>query len=189
MALWDEVLGPLGTLWTHFWAPGAPGKLLGVSETGILEEFHFWLRKALKWTNVNESMKCYTISESSWHVLFRFIRFKLDFLHFMGARSLRRTKIRKSTTSTRSWISQKTSFFLDFFLSRMKRYDQMVAYIPNTTRNAPHLGLKTHHFQEFLVLCSNLLVSHFLSLKSYIKSVPWLIFCTNILNLMIFWWF
>ena len=103
MALWDEVLGPLGTLWTHFWAPGGPGKLLGVSETGILEEFHFWLRKALKWTYVNESMKCYTISESSGHVLFRFIRFKLDFLHFLGARSLRRTKIRKSTTSTRSW--------------------------------------------------------------------------------------
>ena len=74
MALWDEVLGPLGTLWTHFWAPGGPGKLLGVSETGILEEFHFWLRKALKWTYVNESMKCYTISESSWHVLFRLTR-------------------------------------------------------------------------------------------------------------------
>ena len=149
MALWDEVLGPLGTLWTHFWAPGGPGKLLGVSETGILEEFHFWLRKALKWTNVNESMKCYTISESSWHVLFRFIRFKLDFLHFMGARSLRRPKIRKSTTSTRSWISQKTSFFWTFFCLEWSVMTRRSRTYPTLPVMHPIWGLKHTIFKNF----------------------------------------
>ena len=149
MALWDEVLGPLGTLWTHFWAPRGPGKLLGVSETGILEEFHFWLRKALKWTNVNESMKCYTISESSWHVLFRFIRFKLDFLHFMGARSLRRTKIRKSTTSTRSWISQKTSFFWILFCLEWSIMTRRSRTYPTLPVIHPIWGLKHTIFKIF----------------------------------------
>ena len=69
----------MGALSTHFWAPGGPGKHLGVSETEILEEFNFWLQIALKWIKVDKSMKCYTISESYWHVELIFIRFKLDF--------------------------------------------------------------------------------------------------------------
>ena len=44
----DDVLGPLGALSTHFWAPRGPGKHFGVSETEILEEFNFWLWIPLK---------------------------------------------------------------------------------------------------------------------------------------------